>query len=126
MSDFVEFYKNGGIFNHLVTVGLGMAVAALVFHARARKHEPERAAAWLTLCDRTLLTCIGLGLLGVLFGTFDASAVLLTLPPEKVLEPALRVLGLLGIPLTWALLGTFPLWIVSTVLRFRQAGTASG
>lgn len=47
-----------------------------------------------------LLACVGLGLLGVLFAAIEASAVLRTLPPEKLLYPALEMLGLIVIPLS--------------------------
>jgi hypothetical protein len=118
MSNFIEFYKSGVPFNHFVAVGLGVATAALVFHTRSSE-EARREGAWLTVCDRALIACVGLGLVGVLFSAIEASAVLRSLPPDKVLEPALRILGLLVIPLLWSLLGALPLWIVSTALRFR-------
>lgn len=124
MSNFIEFYRSGAPFNHFVAVGLGMAAAALVFHARGSE-AARREGAWLRVCDRALIASVGLGAVGVLFSVIEASAVLQSLPPEKVLAPALKMLGLVVIPLLWALLGSFPLWIISTVLRFR-AQTGAG
>lgn len=126
MSDFFDFYGNGVPFTHFVSFGLGVAAAALVFHWRTRGREAERAAAWLLVCDRAMLACIGLGVVGVAFSAIEASAALRTVPPDKVLDPALRVLGLLVIPLLWSLLGVLPLWIVSTVFHFQQARTRAG
>ncbi|PCC69433.1 hypothetical protein SAMN02745121_08112 [Nannocystis exedens] len=126
MSDFFDFYGNGVPFTHFVSLGLGVAAAALILHGRTRGHEAGRASAWLLVCDRALLACSGLGVLGVAFAAIEASAVLRTVPPDKVLEPALRVLGLMVIPLAWSLLGTFPLWIISTVFRFQQTRTGAG
>ncbi|MCA9659383.1 MAG: hypothetical protein KC486_13640 [Myxococcales bacterium] len=116
MGNFIDFYANGGIFNHFITIGLGVALASLVF-AR-REGGSER---WLAVCERTLVACLGLGLLGSLFGVVEASAALGMVKPEFLMPAASRAAGILVIPLCWALLGVIPLGIASTVVRFRKA-----
>ncbi|MFV8749535.1 hypothetical protein ACNOYE_03165 [Nannocystaceae bacterium ST9] len=118
MSDFVTFYLGGGIFNHLVTVGLALAASALVFHARSRDRGDAR---WLRLADRTLIVCVGFGLLGTLLGVIDAGAALAEIPPEHFQVAAARGAGFAVIPLTWALLGALPLAVVAGIHRHRAS-----
>ena len=42
MDSFFDFYANGGIFNHLITIGLGVAIASLVFYRRHGAEELGR------------------------------------------------------------------------------------
>lgn len=116
MDSFFDFYANGGIFNHLITIGLGVAIASLVFY---RRHGAEER--WLAFCDRALLACIGLGLLGSLFGVIDASAALALVSHEKLMPAASRAAGLVVIPLAWALIGALPVGLASAITRFRKA-----
>lgn len=120
MTDFFTFYLSGGVFNHLVTIGLAIAASSLVFHARAGEKAGTR---WLRLADRALLGCLGLGLLGTLMGVIDASAALATIPADQFLAAEARAAGLAVIPLTWALLGAIPLGIVASIQAHRQTGT---
>lgn len=119
MSDFVIFYFSGGLFNHLVTIGLGFAGGAIVMHARSRGRED--AARWLALADRALLACVGLGLLGTLLGFTDLSALLAEIPTDQFLPVAARGGGLAIVPLTWSLLGAVPLALVVGARRLRDS-----
>ncbi len=123
MSDFLVFYVSGGLFNHAITIGLGVAVAALVFYLRANQRGDAGGSSWLLVCDRALLTCVGLGLLGSSFGAIDASAALASAPPEAMMPAAAQAAGLVVIPLAWALLGSIPVWIASTVFQHRRLQT---
>jgi hypothetical protein len=120
MTDFLTFYLNGGLFNHLVTIGLAVATSSLVFHARARDQAGIR---WLRLADRALLGCVGLGLLGTLLGIIDASAALATIPAEQFMVAQAQAAGLAVIPLAWALVGAIPLGIVASVQAHRHIAT---
>jgi hypothetical protein len=118
MTDFLEFYLNGGVFNHFVTIGLAIAASSLVFHARA---QGEGMARWLRLADRALLGCIAVGLLGTLMGIIDASAALATIPADQFLAAGARAAGIAVVPLAWALLGAIPLGIAVAIRDHRHS-----
>jgi hypothetical protein len=116
MSSFVEFYAHGGFFNHLITVGFGLAVASLVFARR-----DDQKARWLDTCTRALVTCLGLGVLGTAFGIIEVGAAVATVAPELASKAAARGFGIAILPLAWSLLGAIPLWIVCATTRHRAA-----
>ena len=115
MGNFIDFYANGGIFNHFVTIGFGVAAASLFFAWRGA------GAKWFDTCGRVLLTCLGLGLLGTAFGVSEVGAAVATVPPEVAAAATARGLGIAVIPLAWALFGAIPLWILCAVARHRAA-----
>jgi hypothetical protein len=115
MSNFIEFYANGGIFNHFVTIGFGVAAASLFFAWRGA------GAKWLDTCGRTLLTCLGLGLLGTAFGVAEVGAAVATVPPELAAAATARGLGIAVNTLAWALFGAIPLWVLCAIARHRAA-----
>jgi hypothetical protein len=116
MVSFAEFYAHGGFFNHLVTVGFGVAVAALVFARR-----PERSARWIDTCTRALIACVGLGVLGTAFGIVEIGAAVMTVPPEVAAQATARGLGIAIIPVVWSLMGVIPMWIICSIVRHRTA-----
>ncbi len=67
MFNFFEFYTNGGVFMHAISLTAVLAITALSLDARARKlgdDDPKR----LRLADRLLVLCVGLGLMGLTMG----------------------------------------------------------
>lgn len=122
MFDFAEFYQNGGVFMHAISLTTALAALALALDARARKlgdAEPER----LRLADRLLLLGVGFGLLGTAMGMTDlfvALGMVLTGPsPEQAMLAFARGGAIVPAPLIWSLLTALPLWIVGTLLRHR-------
>jgi hypothetical protein len=114
MNSFAEFYVHGGLFNHLVTIGFGVAIASLLFARRV-----ERSVRWLDTCSRALIACVGLGFLGTAFGIVEIGAAVMTVPPEAAAQATARGLGIAIIPVVWALMGALPMWIVCSVARHR-------
>ncbi|MGB1277870.1 MAG: hypothetical protein ACPG77_19145 [Nannocystaceae bacterium] len=114
MGDFINFYLSGGSFNHYVTIGFGVAVAALFFYKRGGGSK------WLGTCERALMACIGLGLLGVLCGLIDVGAAVPTVPAVDAARATAAGNAIAVIPLIWALLGSIPLWAVCSVFRHRE------
>lgn len=118
MSDFPEFYMSGGVFMHAISFVAVSAITVLALHARARSlgdDHPKR----LRLADRLLVLCLGLGLLGVMFGSFDLFAALTTVPPEMHDLGFARGMRIVGVPLAWALMVSIPIWLASTIARHR-------
>lgn len=116
MGNFIDFYLSGGFFNHLTTIGFGVAVSALLFY------RAGGGAKWLDTCARALLVCVGLGVLGATLGIIEVGAAIRTVAVEQAASAAAAGQGIAVIPLAWALLGAVPLWILCSVARHREAG----
>lgn len=114
MHSFSEFYFNGGIYMHLVTVGLGLAATCFVFARRAEQRER-----WLATGTRALFLCLAVGLLGTIFGIVEVGEAVAGCQVEEAAKAATRGFGLAVHPFSWALLGTLPLFIHSAIVRHR-------
>ncbi len=119
MSDFSQFYASGGVFMHAISVVAVAATTVLFLHARARSlgdDDPKR----LRLADRLLVVCVGLGLLGSLFGMIDMAAALTSVEAEQFSLGLARGMRLVPVTLCWALMVSIPIWIASTIQRHRS------
>jgi len=114
MENFTDFYFSGGLFNHLTTIGFGVAGAALFFY------RAGGGARWLDTCERALLVCLGFGVLGASLGLTEVGAAVRTVSADQAAMVATAGLGIAVIPIAWALLGTIPLWVLSSIARHRQ------
>ncbi|NVB40127.1 hypothetical protein G6O69_19935 [Pseudenhygromyxa sp. WMMC2535] len=118
--DFIQFYINGGVFNHAITITAAIGVLALALHARALKLG-QTSDDGLRVVDRLVVLCVGFGLLGTLFGSIDLAAALQTIPAADYDLGRARGMTLVVIPLAWSLMCAIPLWIASTVQSRRPA-----
>ncbi len=114
-SEFFEFYQNGGLFNHFVTISLGFAAASLWF---ARRTNQPR---WLATCERALVAGLCFGILGTVLGLADVGQAIRSVPPEQAAALTAVGNGIAIIPLAWSLMGGIPLWVLACVGRHRQA-----
>lgn len=124
MQNFIEFYLNGGVFDHAITIVLVVGMTALALHRRARKLgvDGER---YLWIVDRMAILCLGLGVIGTVFGVMEMSAALRFMA-EGGADPATvdmardRAMAIVPIPLGWAGMCAVPLWIGATVFGRRR------
>lgn len=119
MSDFMQFYANGGIFNHFTTIFMAIGVTALILHGRARKlgaHSQKR----LVLADRMAAICVFSGLCGTVFGVMEVGAALQNVPPEELLKAGARGMSIAVMTLGWALMCAIPMLTASAILRYRE------
>ena len=120
MGDFLQFYSNGGVFMHVITLAAGAAVTALILNRRGR--ELGQAAddqRLLGLADRLAWLCLALGMLGSLFGCFDFFMALQFVPAEEFTKASLRGLGIIPVTTAWALMVGIPIWAAAGVQRAR-------
>jgi hypothetical protein len=123
MSNFLEFYQNGGLFMHLITVGAAIALTAVLLHGRARRMGADDPKL-LRIADRFAALCVGLGVLGLVFGLIEMGAALSRIDPEtidavRLMQVAARGGAIAPIPLGWGLMCAIPIWIATTVHRAR-------
>ena len=119
MFNFFEFYANGGVFMHAISLTAVAAVTALALDLRARKLGDDGLAR-LRLADRLVGLGLGLGLLGGVFGMIDFGAALASLDDPAVYQQAVgRGLGIVGVPLAWALMVGIPIFLAGTLQRRR-------
>ncbi|EDM81434.1 hypothetical protein PPSIR1_39625 [Plesiocystis pacifica SIR-1] len=129
MGDFVQFYTNGGLFMHIITLTIGAAVAMLVYESALKRQdskegEPqgdEAPSPYLHLADRLAWIAVGLGVVGSLFGFFDMCAALQSIDPELRVDATLRASGIVPTTLAWGLMTALPVWMATTVRGLRRA-----
>ena len=120
MQDLLDFYQFGGFFNHVVTLfGLAALVALVKYSAAPQGDDPDPPL--LRLCARLIGLAVAAGLLGTVFNTFELSAALAVISAEHASDALYRGLGLVPIPLAWALLCALPILTATTWLRHRAA-----
>ncbi len=117
MHEFLEFYSNGSVFNHLVTLFCLAALTATGMHA----FGPRRAGdpQLLRLAERFAAIGVAAGALGVLFNLVEMGAALATVPAELAEQASSRAMTIVPIPLIWALMCAIPVWVVTACLRHR-------
>ena len=117
MADFAQFYQQGGVFMHLVTLlalastGLLAARAVrlrgLAQRVTARKPPPRPEHEGLIL---GLIVAAGLvGTLGATFGFIETFAALRTVPPEHHMLALCRAVPVALTPFAWSLMLVSPL-----------------
>ncbi len=119
MTDFSQFYQDGGIFMHAVTLTLIGALVSIGLHITRRARS-----------DRHLIFAAGLSRAGLLFGGLGAVmglvelfAALGAIEDLSMWPGALsRATPIALYPLSWALLCAAPVVAAVCVLRFRHAG----
>ena len=118
MSDFFQFYANGGIFMHIISLTLGAAVTSVVLAMRSGALAKARTT-YLDVADRLAWICVALGLLGSMFGWFDMCAALGMVPPEELTGALARAMGIVPVTTAWGLMVGIPVWAAVVVQRFR-------
>ncbi len=124
MSDFAQFYQQGGVFMHPITL-LALATAALLASralgirglVKAVTAGKRLAAApddRLTL--GLIVTALMLGMLGTTFGIIETCAALRSVPPEQHTLAVARAIPLALATLAWSLLVGAPLVLARAVL----------
>ena len=116
MLDFSQFYQNGGVLMHAITLCAVIGFTAVLLHGRARRmgdDDPKR----IRLADRMGGLCVALGVLGLACGLVEMFYALSTIGTDKVLGAALRGGAIVPITLEWSLICAIPLWITTTVYR---------
>jgi hypothetical protein len=118
MFDFLEFYAKGGVFMHAISLAAVAAITVLFLDARARKlgdDDPKR----LRLADRLVVLGLGIGLIGSTMGVTELFAALSMVAPEQFTSVLARGGAIVPFTLTWALMLAIPLWVATTVQRYR-------
>jgi len=119
---FSEFYSNGGVLMHVITLSAAISAAAILLHGRSRRMGSEDTKL-LGLAERMAGLALAVGVLGSLFGLVEMCAALQWIEGDK-LEPALRAGRIVPITAEWGLMCAIPLWAAATV--FRTLGPIAG
>lgn len=117
MTNFAQFYQQGGVFMHLITLlaltstGLlasrAVRLRGLVRRVTAGKPPPPPEHEGLIL---GLMVAAGLaGALGATFGLIETGAALRSVPPEHQVMALSRALPIALSPFAWSLLLVIPL-----------------
>ncbi|MCA9714415.1 MAG: MotA/TolQ/ExbB proton channel family protein [Myxococcales bacterium] len=114
----MEFYQNGGIFMHTVTLTLVGALVSLAIHITTRARSPRH----LDLAAGLVRAGALFGALGTVMGLIETGMALSTIGDLAVWPRALaRALPIALYPTAWALLCASPVVAALCVLRFRHA-----
>ena len=112
---FSEFYQNGGVLMHAITLCAAISMAAVLLHGRSRRLGSDDTKL-LSLSERMAGLALAIGVLGTLFGVVEMCAALATIEGDMV-SLALRAGQIVPITLEWGLMCAIPLWGVATVFR---------
>ncbi len=120
--DFATFYSLGGVFMHIITLCSLGAIAALVLHAKERRSQPDTTRG-LDLAANLALACLGLGLLGTLFGFADLTGALQSVEEvAKWPRPLAKGFSIALITTHYGLMTALPLGAGVAFARWRRAG----
>lgn len=119
MGDFSNFYQQGGVFMHVLSLEAAIAVTAVILHSRARRMGAEHSR-YLRFANHVVAIAIATGLLGSLHGLIEMCGMLSMVAPDKFLAAAARASGIVVVPLAWSLTVAIPLWAAIAVQRARQ------
>lgn len=126
--EFSQFYQDGGVFMHVVTLLSLVAGIRLVRRAGGirrtfRDPRSERARLrWGDPLTPALVACTVLvGMLGAVLGLSEVQAAISTIPPELHSIAEARGSQIAVYPLTWALMLAIPLTLGHGVLAYCEA-----
>ena len=124
MSDFINFYRDGGLFMHFITLTGAAATlytlkgALISFHSEAARAEKPFFST-MKLATRLSLLAISIGLLGAFFGVLEAFQAAAEAPVDQRAAAMARGIGIAFNTVGWALMLFNPLYLASAVLRYR-------
>ncbi|MEX1368510.1 MAG: hypothetical protein AB1Z98_35605 [Nannocystaceae bacterium] len=130
--DFGEFYRDGGVFMHVITLLTLITGAGLLRRAgtiRRTFRDPNEQLARLrgggvsvpSMVAATVMT----GLLGTALGWISVQAAVQSVSPDVVFLAAARGNAIATYPLVWSLLCAVPLTLGHGVLRHFEHGLRS-
>ena len=119
---FAQFYQQGGVFMHLITLCVIGAVASIALRTREARRSmvaPHRSKAALDggITPWLLAAGVMFGLGGTLMGFIELCAALRTIPVESWPLALSRGAEISVYPLTWAMMCLAPLALVHGGLR---------
>ncbi len=137
MTEFGEFYQQGGVFMHLVTL-LSLAAAGILatcavrLGRRAKRvlaAKPAGEPQDFGLVGGLTLAAVMCGVLGATFGFMEVAGALRTIPAGQHEAALLRALPIAATPFAWALMLGTPLVLGRAVVasidtRLRRLGAA--
>lgn len=138
MSNFGQFYQQGGVFMHLVTL-LSLAAAGMLAARAVRLRtlanrvlsaKPVGAAGDLGLVTALTVAALLCGVLGATFGLMETAGALQTIDGAMRPDALLRALPIAASPFAWALMLAVPLVlgrgvVVAVETRLRNLGTTA-
>ena len=120
MSDFSQFYQDGGIFMHAVTLTLIGSFVSMGLHVASRATK-ARSARHLDLASNLSKTGILLGALGSLMGCIDVFAAIRTVENLEAWPRAfVHGMQIASYTVAWGLMCAAPVWVLQSLLRFRH------
>ena len=123
MGNFMEFYQNGGVFMHVISLGATAALTSVLLYGRSRRAGVDKPG-HLGLADRLAGVCVAIGVLGVVFGFIEMCYALSFVQVEDQFRAAAaRAGGIVVVPVAWSLMCAIPIWIATSVHRARAAFT---
>ena len=122
MGNFMEFYQNGGVFMHVISLGATVALTSVLLYGRSRRMGVDKPG-HLSLADRLAGVCVAIGALGAVFGFIEMCYVLSIIEPEAFRRAAARASGIVVVPVAWSLMCAVPIWIATSVHRARAEFT---
>ena len=138
MTEFGQFYQQGGVFMHLVTLLSLAAAGILATHAvrlrtlakRVLAAKPAGESVDFGLVGGLTLAAIMSGVLGATFGFMELAGALRTIPAAQHDAALLRALPLAVTPFAWALMLGTPLVLGRAVVssidnRLRRLSNAT-
>ena len=125
MSSFAQFYQDGGLFMHVVSL---TALASTFFVAKSalmvRKSEPRavepRIDPTLRLATHLAWLTLPIGLLGTMFGMMEVAGALLRAPEPVALKHIAQGLAISLNTSAWATMVAISLLFAAVVTRYRH------
>lgn len=122
--DFSQFYRDGGVFMHvitLLTLITGFGLVRRLATIRRTFQDPKEQLVRLQHSGVALPSMIAaivmVGALGTALGTISVHAAVLTVPPESAFLAASRGHGIAAYTIAWSLLCAVPLTLGHGALR---------
>jgi biopolymer transport protein ExbB/TolQ len=114
MGDFSQFYRDGGLFMHFITVAATFGIAYTIRSARLarRMDTPARRAHFarsMDLAEGCIGIALAMGVLGSLFGLIDTTAAIQSVESDQLLKTIMRGISISSYTTTFALMVGIPL-----------------